>query len=135
MSRREEKQARVEHINALIGTIAKYGRRFFYCEKRQATAKMMMSGRGHLYWQDDYTNKLIYVAYRYEWRGFSHGGTLKDLVRQFAHYIRTGDKIDIGWIGPDRRNITNGNIWGYAPDEMGKCRSEAMRNPAIEVVP
>lgn len=134
MAVREEKFERLHHINELIRTISKYGRRFFYYDKFDRTASMLIDRSGHIYFRDDYTDKLIYVAYRYRWNGFSHGGTLKELVKAMAHYIRTGDKLDIGWIGPERMRITDGNIWGYAPDEMEKCRAEAMRNPAIEVV-
>lgn len=132
MSARDEKHARLRHVNDLIFTISKYGRRFFYCDKFDREAGMSISEHGHIYFHDDYTGKAIYVAYRHHWSGFSHGGTLKELVKAMAHYIRTGDQLSIGWIGPERRNITDGNIWGYAPDEMEKCRTEAMRNPAIK---
>jgi len=133
MAIREEKFERLRHINELIRTISKYGRRFFYYDKCDRTASMSIAPSGHIYFWDDYTDQAVYVAYRYRWSGFSHGGTLKELVKAMAHYIRTGDKLDIDWIGPDRRNITDGNIWGYAPEEMEKCRAEAMLNPAIKV--
>jgi hypothetical protein len=133
MSRRKEKFERLVHINQLIWTISKFGRRFFYYDKMDRTASMSISDAGHIYFHDDYTDKPIYVAYRYRWHEFSHGGTLKELVKAMAHYIRTGDKLSLDWIGPDRRNITDGNIWGYAPEDMAKCRAEAALNPAIEV--
>lgn len=127
-----EKAERLAHVNALIKTISDHGRRFFYNERNNRVAEMIILQRGQLYFVDDYSNKPIYVAYQGHWRGFSHGGTMKQLIGKFAYYINTGEKIGIFWIGPERLNITDGNIWGYAPDEMAKCRAEALLNPAVK---
>lgn len=126
-----EKVARIEHVNALIKTISTYGRRFFYNANNNAVAEMVIGLDNHIYFIDDYTMKAVYVAYNGRWRGFSHGGTLRDLIRELAHYIRTGEQLSIDWIGPERIRITDGNIWGYASDEMNKCRAEALKNPAV----
>lgn len=127
-----QKVKRLEHVNALIETISLYGRRFFCHKESTRVAQMRISTKGHIYFLDDYTQKLVYVAYEGHWRGFSHGGTLKELVRRMADYVRTGDRIEIDWIGPERMRITDGNIWGYAEDEMAKCRAEALLNPAVQ---
>ncbi len=132
MKRYEEKFQRMLHANALIETISKYGRRFFYFDKKDRVAHFSLAPSGHIYFWDDYTGKDIYTAYSGRWNGFSHGGTLRSLVEAMSHYIRTGKPLDIGWIGPERMRITDGNIWGYSQDEMAKCRAEALLNPAIK---
>lgn len=126
-----EKHQRALHINDLIETISKYGRRFFYNSKFDRIAGMAVNQRGQIFFFDDYTGKAIYVAYSGRWRGFSHGGTMRDLVLRFADYIRTGKQLGIWFIGPERIRLTDGNIWGYSAEEMGKCRSEALLNPAV----
>ena len=45
-----------------------------------------------------------------KWWGFSHGGTLKDLVKEFRDYICTGESLHLGHLGPERFN--DSNIWG-----------------------
>lgn len=127
-----QKAERLEHVNALIKTISTYGRRFFYNKQHDRIAQMIIMPRGQIYFIDDYTNQPIYVAYEGRWRGFSHGGTLQGLVGRLAIYIRTGTQLNLSWIGPERLNITDGNIWGYAADEMEKCRAEALLNPAVK---
>lgn len=125
------KAARVIEANKLIKIISSYGRRFFYSERDDRVAHMTIDQRGHIYFHDDYNGKAIYTAYTGRWSGFSHGGTLKELVCAMADYIRTGEQIHIDWIGPERIRITDGNIWGYAPDEMAKCRADALSCGAI----
>lgn len=125
-----EKAERLVHVNALIKTISDHGRRFFYNEKDDRVARMLIGAKGHLYFVDDYSCTLIYVAYQGRWKGFSHGGTLKSLVERLADYVRKGDRLPIDWIGPERFNQSN--IWGYAADAMAKCRAEALLNPAVK---
>lgn len=127
-----QKAQRLEHVNDLIKTISDHGRRFFYNEKHDRVACMLIAQQGHLYFQDDYTGKAVYVAYSGRWSGFSHGGTLRQLVERLAAYVRTGDQLSIDWIGPERMRVSDGNIWGYSPDEMAKCRAKALTNPAVK---
>lgn len=126
-----QKAERLVHVNALIKTISDYGRRFFYSEKNNVVAKLSIWRDGHIYFIDDYTLKAVYTAYHGRWSGFSHGGTLRSLIEALANYVRTGNRLSIDWIGPERMCITDGNIWGYAPDEIAKCRAEALNNPAV----
>lgn len=130
---KEEKAIRVKHVNALIQTISKYGRRFFYNEENNCVASMMISKTGHLWFQDDYTRKLVYVAYVGRWHGFSHGGTLKQLIQRLADYVRDGKQISANWIGPER--FDDSNIWGYSQEQMALCRAEAILNPIIKELP
>lgn len=125
-----QKAERLGHVNALIKTISDHGRRFFYNKTNDRVARMLIVPTGHIYYVDDYSGKAIYVAYQGHWRGFSHGGTLKQLVQSFADYVRTGDQLSINWIGPQR--FDDSNIWGYAEEAMNKCRAEALTNPMVK---
>lgn len=126
----EVKAARVAQVNALITVISTYGRRFFYNATHKRVAQMVMGKGGHMYFVDDYTGKAVYVAYNGHWSGFSHGGTLRDLVKRLADYVRTGEPLAMHWIGPQR--FDDSNIWGYAADELTKCRAAALGTGAIK---
>lgn len=126
------KQQRLDEVNRLIKIISTYGRRFFYCQSKDRVAHMSLGPRGHIYFHDDYTGKAIYTAYRHRWSGFSHGGTMRDLVCALSEYIRSGKQLSMHWIGPERHNLTDGNIWGYAADQMELCRAEAMKTSVIK---
>lgn len=128
-ARAAAKAERLAHVNDLIKTISDYGRRFFYDKASGRVASMLIGPKGHLFFRDDYTGKAIYVAYQGRWNGFSHGGTLKGLVERLAEYVRTGNRLPIDWIGPER--FDQSNIWGYADDEITACRAAALTNPAV----
>ncbi|WP_323142772.1 hypothetical protein [Massilia phyllosphaerae] len=130
MKRAEQKAARVAEVNKLLKSISNFGRRFFYSKQHDRVASMMIGKTGHVYFVDDYSGKPIYTAYQGHWRGFSHGGTLKSLVQALAEYIRTGKQLSMDWIGPER--FDQSNIWGYAADEMAKCRAEVALSPVIK---
>ena len=90
------KQERLESVNKLIKFISERGRRFFYtkgtinAEHLNSVAFMKLKN-GRIYYVDNYTQREIPVINNYrEWKGFSHGGTLRALVLDFAEYIRTG---------------------------------------------
>lgn len=92
----QTKQQRIETINKLITFISERGRRFFYSnrtinmENIDSTAFMELKN-GRIYFIDDYTRREIAVINNYrDWKGFSHGGTLRALILDFAEYIRTG---------------------------------------------
>lgn len=85
---RMNKIERLEVINNLIKFISERGRRFFYTNNNLAFMKLK---NGRIYFVDDYTQKEIPVINNYrDWKGFSHGGTIRALVLDFAEYIRTG---------------------------------------------
>jgi len=119
-----DKQSRLVEANALVAAISKHGRRFFYNKEHQRIAQFEIGSGGHIFFIDDYSAKRIYVADNGRWRGFSHGGTLRNLVKAIAGYIRNGDKLSIDWIGPERFDASN--IWGYEESAMVATRSEAL---------
>lgn len=125
-----KRKARTEHANELINVIAAHGRKFFYCKSTERTAHFSLI-KNRVYFNDDYTGKAILVRQTMDWKGFSHGGTLRALVERIAEYIRTGKKIDISWIGPER-SFTKGNIWGYTEADMQATREAAITLAIIQ---
>ncbi len=120
---------RLAQANALIKVISSHGRRFFYSVARDRTAEMIITPRGAIAIIDDYSGKVIRIDDD-RWSGWSHGGTLRDLVRKIAHFIKTGDPLDVYWIGPTRES-DGSNIWGYEAGEMARCRAAAVATGAV----
>lgn len=127
------KQERVESCNKLLRAIGDCGRRFFYhgprvepgCNTTPRYAYFELR-RGAVYLIDDYSQKAIYTAWtRDEWRGFSHGGTLRSLIIKLSDFIRTGSSIAPGHFGPWPEWTCGGDLWGYGPD-MVKVRRAAV---------
>lgn len=91
-----DKQKRLETINKLIKFISERGRRFFYTKDtinhdgvRNVAYMKLINGR--IYFVDNYTTKEIAVLDNgRDWKGFSHGGTLRALVLDFTELIRNG---------------------------------------------
>lgn len=119
------KRQRCDQVNQAIRIIAAHGRRFFYCQSVDAFASMEVDDKGRIWFVDDYSHKRIYThrpSYA-RWRGFSHGGTLRNLVERFRDFIRTGKPVHPGYLGQERED--GSNIWGYEPDAMAIVRAEA----------
>ncbi len=118
---------RLRHVNTLIEVISRHGRRFFWNDQAKRVARMEMDARGKLWWVDDYQGKRICIekmgGYEHDWRGFSHGGTLKDLVQMMRNYVKTGYQIHSGYIAV--------SYWGYPEDAAEACRAEAKMLPII----
>ncbi|PTM35932.1 hypothetical protein DA103_09135 [Enterobacter cloacae] len=130
-----DKQARLQHANELIRIIAAHGRRFFFSLHTGRTAEMLIDPRGRVWFVDEYTGKVIFThktTFANKWRGFSHGGTLRDLVEMMREYIVNGDPIPEYYLGPERRQLTDGNIWGYEPEAMQTVRDAAINLPIIK---
>lgn len=128
------KQQRAEHVNQVIRIIADHGRRFFFSASQQRYASMEVDERGRVWFIDDHSGRRVYThrtPWGGRWRGFTHGGTLRALVEEFREYIRTGKQLHPYYLGPERERLTDGNIWGYAPEEMQKVRELAGAIPVF----
>ena len=91
-----DKQERLEVINKLIKYMSENGRRFFWTkdtakEDGVESVAYMKLKNGRLYFVDNNTLKEVPMTARSNWAGFSHGGTLRALVTDFAEFIRTGE--------------------------------------------
>lgn len=126
------KAQRLEHANALIETISRHGRRFFRNRESGAIARLELDARGRVWLIDEYRGARVYVAYRGRWRGFSHGGTLQNLVESLHHYIQRGDLLHPEYIAPTRMDPKNGDIWGYGAEAAAAVRAEAYALPLFQ---
>lgn len=124
--------ARMAHANDLIQVISRHGRKFFRSSDGHRVARIEMDARGKLWWIDDYRGARIcmerFARYEHEWRGFSHGGTLKQLAQMMRDYIKTSERIPLGYICQPR--MEHGDIWGYGAAAEA-CRAEAAQLPII----
>ena len=126
------KRKRCEQVNQVIHIIADHGRRFFYSQKMNRYASMEVDVRGRIWLIDDYSGKRVFThetVWSGRWRGFSHGGTLKDMVKAFRDYICTGEPLHPGYLGPER--FDNSNIWGYDEAGMRAVREQASAIPVF----
>jgi hypothetical protein len=122
---RNGKQERLKKVNELVKVIGSCGRRFFYYPPKDRYAALEIDGRGRIWWVDDYTQKRIYTHYRYDWRGFSHGGTMRSLVICFRDFITKGKCVRNAF-GPWPDWYCDGDLWGYG-EAMKTVRAEAQR--------
>ena len=128
------KQRRTEQVNQAIRVIADHGRRFFYSQAINRYASIEVDARGKVWFIDDYSGKRIFThptTFGGRWKGFSHGGTLRNLVEAFRDYICTGEQLHLGYLGLERQNITDGNIWGYDDTSMQAVREKAGALPVF----
>lgn len=125
------KRERCEQANQAIQIIAAHGRRFFYSASKQTYASMEVDERGRVWYIDYSSRKRIYTHPTpwNRWRGFSSGGTLRNVVEGFRDFILTGKPLDPFYLGPERFN--GENIWGYPEGEMQKVREQAGALPVF----
>lgn len=117
------RQARVFVANQLIQVIASHGRRFFH--HKNLVSRLELDRRGRVWLIDKYTSAHIYTHYRGNWRGFTEGGTLRNLIEQLRDYImgRRPD-LPLELLGPWPKWYCDGDLWGYG-DDMAKVRAKA----------
>lgn len=123
---RQDKADRLQHANALIKVISSHGRRFFYNSEEDAIARLEMDANKRIWFIDDYRGSRVFVSYRGEWRGFSHGGTLRSLIEAMRDYIRFGTPIHPERIAP---TMSYGDMWGYGAEAAAAVRAEAHQLP------
>ena len=126
------KQRRTEQINQVIRIIGSHGRRFFFNQAANRSARMEVDQRGTVWFIDDHSSQRIFTHktnWGGRWRGFSHGGTLRSLVEGFRDYIRTGEPMHPGYLGPER--FDDSNIWGYDIEGMHAVREQAGALPVF----
>lgn len=125
------KQQRLGHCNLLLQVIARHGRRFFYNAKHDRVASLELDARGRVWFIDDYSGQRVYThrtTWTNKWRGFSHGGTLRDLIEALRDYIISGEPLRRGYIATET-SWSDGDIWGYGPEAARAVRGEAYAIP------
>lgn len=118
-----EQQRRVEAANEFIKVIASCGRNFLSSNSDKRSNKvadpfvsfMELDKNGKIWFTDYYTRKRIYTQYRYDWRGFTSGGTLRSIVCGLRDFIRDGSQLRGGYFNYDESAVFH-NPWGYGED-------------------
>lgn len=128
----QRKQERLEKANAVIQAISRHGRRFFYYDKTGAVSYFKLDERGRIWLVDKYTQKPVYVAYRYHWHRFTEGGTLRALIEALRDFIRTGEQISSGHFAGYPGWFAPGDPWGYGTEAMEAVRVEVMQTGAVK---
>ena len=119
------KQDRVQKTNQLIQTIASCGHAFFSHQGRVSAFEI--DARGRIWFVDAWRGARIYTHYTIgRWVGFTEGGTLRALVIALRDYIRTGNPIPSGHLGPWPDWYSQGDPWGYGAENMQNIRKKAM---------
>jgi hypothetical protein len=122
------RQVRCVYANQLIQVIARHGRRFLYSPAHDRVARLVYDKS--VYLMDAKSGVRVVLRNNGEWAGFSHGGTLRDLVTMMRDYVMKGTRIGFHFIGLER-TFGKGNIWGYTDDQMLACRNAAQNLPII----
>lgn len=125
VNRRLERENRIELVNQFIKTMGEHGRRFFYNERNDQYARMELDGRERCWFVDDYTGERIYTHYPYRWRRFSHGGTMRELVKAFRDFVISGTLLPSHAFGPWPEWYCSGDLWGYG-EAMEPVREKAV---------
>lgn len=121
------KHSRAEAANKLITIIGSVGRQFFYSTRHHRFAQFRVSWDGTVIFIDDYSGRQIKATHRWcRWRGFTHGGTLQDLCKAMADFIRTGKPISAYYFGPWPDTYCRGDLWGYGIANMASIREQAI---------
>lgn len=115
------KKDRADQASRFIAAIAGCGRKFFAHNSR--VSRFEVDQRGRVWFVDAYRESRIYTHYNGRWRGFSEGGTLRDLVIHLRDFIRTGAAPKL-CLGPWPEWLCDGDLWGYG-DGMDKVRQAA----------
>lgn len=113
--------------NDLLLVIATTGRKFF--NHKGSVSQLERDSRGKVWFIDSYTKKRVYTHYRYDWRGFTNGGTMRWLIESLRDFIVHGTQIDCRkHFGPWPDWVCgNGDRWGYGAESMETIRAEAKR--------
>lgn len=123
-----QRHERAEVVNDFLRTIASCGRRFFEHEGRVARIEIgercdPQRAGGLVYIVDEYTGQRADTASQ-DMRGFHHGGTLRELVKDLRTYVLTGRPQSMN-LGPWPQYMAGGDLWGYGPD-MRVVRAKAL---------
>ena len=124
------KRARAAQANELLRVIAANGRQFF--KHGDCVSVFEVDYRGRVWWRNAYKNKRIYVYGHWYWRGFTEGGTLRQLVEYLRDFIRWGTPVPAAQFGPWPEWLCDGDLWGYGED-MEIVRSAARHLGVVRV--
>lgn len=120
-------QQRLENVNRFIVEIGQRGRRFFYNQKFDRYAQLKIDDRGRVWFRDDYTDQWIYTHLRNRnWRGFSHGGTLRSLIELLSDHVKKGRQLNPRYFDL-RPHSCSGHPWGYPHEDYPELAAAAVK--------
>jgi hypothetical protein len=105
---------RLEIANQFIKIISNYGRHFF--KHKEDISYFKFDSNNRIRFVDSYTRVEVFIAYKGDWKGFTHGGTLRDLVIALKEYIYGDKPLPLKHLGPWPDYICDGDLWGYGED-------------------
>ena len=133
----QEKRYREFRANKLLEEIANRGHGFFSLDDYEQSC-FHVDLRGRVWFFDATSGKKIYTHYDGEWKGFTHGVTMRRLIKALARYITKGTILKSSlYFGPWPDSLCNGDLWGYGDDNMAAIRRRARQlyitEPYIDV--
>lgn len=111
---RSVRLARLHVANCLIEIVSIHGRKFFFHAASGRIAKLELDAGNKVWLIDEYTQRRVDTHAKDDWEGFSHGGTLLNLVAKLRDYVLEGHLLSLDSIAPSRTD--GSNYWGY--DEL-----------------
>jgi hypothetical protein len=117
---KQTKQDRIDIVNEIIKEIASIGRCFYKHQDRTAYIYLKSN---RLYMKDAFSQVEIYLSSKSEYkpRGFSHGGTIWGLTKDFKEFILTGNKCN----GENGYGGLYCPHWGYSTEDMIQIQNKA----------
>ena len=114
------RQDRIEIVNQIIVKISSLDRKFF---DYKGEVSKIFQRNGRLYMFNEYNKKdmCLSTKYGYPPKGFTHGGTLWGLTKDFKQFIITGEKSN----GENGYGGLGSTHWGYSPESMEDIRQTA----------
>lgn len=104
---------RIQIVNEIIKEIASRGRKFF--SGKNGISEIFLKN-GRLFMKNEHTGSEMYLStkFGYQPKGWTHGGTLWGLTKDFKDFIQTGEKSN--------HNNGYGGLynphWGYPAEDM-----------------
>lgn len=116
----ENIQSRISIVNQLINKIASLDRKFF--EYKGCISKINRRN-SRLYMLNEYNRKEMCLSTKYGYppKGFTHGGTIWSLTKDFKQFIITGEKSN----GLNGYGGLFSPHWGYSEESMQEIRDLA----------
>lgn len=105
------KPDRLLKANRLLRGIASCGRMFFRHDGK--ISQFELDAMGRVWFRDEHSGRRVYTHYSGEWRGFTNGGTMRNLVCHLRDFIRAGKMMPDHTLGPWPAWYCNGDLWGY----------------------
>ncbi|WP_027380808.1 hypothetical protein [Chryseobacterium daeguense] len=111
---------RIEIVNQIIKEISSRGRKFF--SGKFGVAEIFMKNN-RLYMKNEHNGSelCLNTKFGYPPKGFTHGGTLWGLTKDFKQFIQSGEKSN----GENGYGGLYCPHWGYSEDDMKAIQKKA----------